>query len=65
VKSACMQAELLDLLLRNDAEVADEIVRRSDPPYDSIQEYLEVLEENERDARAVTYEEDGAVRLKW
>ena len=65
VKSACMQAELLDLLLRNDAEVADEIVRRSDPPYDSIQEYLEVLEENERDARAVTYEEDGTVQLKW
>ena len=65
VKNACMQAELLQILLRDDALIADEIVKRSDPPYDSIQDFLESLEDSERDVRAVTYQADGSVALKW
>lgn len=65
VKSAQFQAALLHILLRNDAACAKDIVAKKDLPFASMADYFDALLELQRDVRAVNYERDGDITLRW
>lgn len=65
VKCAQFECSMLYELLCNDACCAKEILACAKPHYACIADYLEDLEKLERDVRAVSYEDDGNVTLRW
>jgi amidohydrolase len=65
VKSAQFQAALLCRLLGNDAQEAIRIVRQSKPRFASIAQFLETLEDMQRDVRAVSYLQENRIELAW
>ena len=65
VVSAKLQVGVIDRLLCNDAEKAKSIVAAYQPEYASIQEYLQAVDQMNFDGDAVTYQNDGTIRIRY
>ena len=65
VVSAKYQVKLIVHLLRNDAEVAKEIVNEEPERYMTAQEYLRKVDQINFESETVTYNEDGTVALHF
>lgn len=67
---ACMQpaqclAVAADMLLRDDAKAAKEVVENSNPYFQSKEEYLEAIDKLTMNKDAVIYNDDGTVTLDF